>query len=161
MLKISKLADYATVVMNFLAMHPEQVFSAAEIAAKVQIAAPTVSKISKLLLEARLLSSVRGSNGGYRIARSPQAIRLLDVIMAVDGMPAMTECGQHHSVCQQDASCAIKHNWRLINQVILNVLQSVTLADMAQSLNKHPFIAEGISLATNAVVKGKAEQVKC
>ena len=145
MLKISKLADYATVMMNFLAANPEQLFSAAEMAEKVQIAAPTVSKISKLLSEAHLVSSVRGSNGGYRIARPPQAISLLEVITAVDGVPSMTECSKHTSICVQDACCAVKHNWRLINQVILNALQSVTLADMAGSLMEHPLIMQGLT----------------
>ncbi len=133
MLRISKLADYATGIMNHLAHYPAQVFSAAEIAHQVHISSPTVSKILKLLLEAGLVVSSRGADGGYRIARSAQEINIAQIITAIEGAPALTECSQH-SLCSHDSICAVKSNWQMINHFILNALQSLTLADMAKPL---------------------------
>lgn len=137
MLRVSKLADYATAIMHFLATQPEQVFNAGQVAQHTGLAAPTVSKILKKLSEAKLVISIRGNNGGYKISRSPQMIPLLDVISAIEGHPALTECGSNHSVCTQDQICSVRHNWRVVNQMVLGILQKITLDDMNRPLSLH------------------------
>lgn len=134
MLKISKLADYATSIMNFLVMQSGELFSAGEIAKRLHVPAPVVSKILKLLHEAELLISVRGAEGGYRLARTAPEITLLEVITAVDGAPALTECSSHNNCCAQSSVCITKHNWQFINRIILSTLQNITLEDMAKPL---------------------------
>lgn len=145
MLRISKLADYGTVIMNCLAKEPRSLLSASGIARRVSIAVPTASKVLKILVAANLVVSVRGSEGGYRLSRSPEQITVASVITALDGQPALTECNVLTKKCSQDAVCAIRDNWRLINKVINTALESLTLADMAKPLNFHPLIAHGIS----------------
>jgi len=147
MLKISKLADYATVIMNFLAIRPEQVFSAAEIARQIQVAVPTVSKVLKLLSEAGLLISARGASGGYQLSKSAAEISLIEVITAIDGSPAITECSQKHKICSQESVCAVRHNWRLINQVIMSALRGLSLADMTKPLTTKDFVAQGLVIS--------------
>lgn len=136
------MADYATVIMNFLAAKSGQVFSAAEIAKRIHVALPTVSKVLKLLLEDDLLISTRGANGGYQLGRSAREISLVDVVTAIDGMPAMTECSQAKKLCTHEGGCAVRHNWRLINQIVIAALQSVTLADMAKPLNPNALLTQ-------------------
>jgi FeS assembly SUF system regulator len=145
MLRITKLADYGTVIMNSLAREPDQLFSTSEIAKKVHIPQTTVSKILKILVAASLVLSVRGSGGGYRLARIPSEITVADVITALDGRPALTECNIYEKKCSQDAVCSIRDNWRLINAVVMNALQSLTLADMAKPLNIPALFTQGIS----------------
>ncbi len=135
MLRISKLADYATVIMNYLAARPEELASANEIAQRINLGTPTVSKVLKILCEASLVTSARGVEGGYRLARPAQSITLAEVVTAVDGIPALTECAQGAHSCIQEGVCAVKHNWRAINRFILETLQNLTLADMAQPLS--------------------------
>lgn len=137
MLRMSKLADYATVIMNFIATEPEQVFSSAEVAKKTHLTTPTVSKVLKMLSEAKLVTSVRGNLGGYKVARAPQEITLIDIITAVDGHPAVSECSSLNKICTHDRACALKHNWQTVNQVFLSILQKVTLADMNKPLSKN------------------------
>lgn len=146
MLRITKLADYGTVIMNCFAKEPHQLMSASKIAQKVHIALPTVSKILKMLVTADLIISVRGSVGGYRLSRSPSEITVAQVITALDGRPALTECNSTGLRCSQEAICAIRDNWRLINGVVLAALQSLTLADMTKSLAQHPLITQGLPL---------------
>lgn len=137
MFKISRLADYGTVIMGLLAAQPiEQYSSAAAVSAKTHIKVPTVSKILKLLHEAGLLESLRGSNGGYRLTKQPHEISLAAVITAIDGKPAMTQCSLGKNICLHDHICEVRSHWRYINQAIINLLQQWSMADLGKPLQK-------------------------
>jgi len=131
MLKLSKLTDYATVILSYMAKNQTQMHATHEISEETGIAQPTVSKILKLLVKAKILSSVRGAKGGYILARVPEKISIATVICALEGPIALTECSASHKNCEQAAGCEIQGNWGLINQKIFNALESVSLADMA------------------------------
>ncbi len=130
MLKLSKLADYATVILSFMAKDQNNMHAALEMSVETGIALPTVSKILKLLVKAHVLTSVRGAKGGYLLARAPEKITVATVISALDGPIALTECNASHKNCDQATGCQIQGNWGLINQKVFNALDSVTLADM-------------------------------
>lgn len=130
MLKLSKLTDYATVILSYMAKDPVNMHAAFEISEVTGITLPTVSKILKLLVKARVLTSVRGAKGGYLLARAPEKITVATVISALEGPIALTECSASHKNCDQATGCEIQGNWGLINQKIFNALESVTLADM-------------------------------
>ncbi len=130
MLRLSKLTDYATVILSYMAQNNSDIHAALEIGEATGIARPTVSKVLKILLKAGVLSSVRGAKGGYILARSPEKITVATVISALEGPIALTECSQSHKGCDQASGCHIQGNWNLINQKIFNALESVTLADM-------------------------------
>src|SRR5690242_6886827 len=74
MLRVSKLTDYATVVMTCLAGAGDGVLSAQVLAERARLELPTVSKLLKQLAQAGLVTSTRGINGGYRLARAPERI---------------------------------------------------------------------------------------
>ena len=130
MLRLSKLTDYATVILSFMARDREQMRAAMEIAVMTGIALPTVSKILKLLVNAEVLISTRGAKGGYVLARMPEEISVAAVISALEGPIALTECSISHRGCEQASGCDIRGSWSLINQTIHNALESVTLADL-------------------------------
>ena len=134
MIKISRLSDYATVIMGYLAKAPEVRYSAAQIAKETHIMTPTVSKVLKLLNEADLLQSERGVNGGYQLVREPEKVSVSEIITAIDGKPAMTECSRVESLCSLDGVCNLQGNWQLINQAIMTLLDNVSLADMNRPL---------------------------
>jgi len=130
MLRVSKLTDYATVILSLMAKEDAQVRTAVDLAAVTGIAIPTVSKILKLLVNAKVLISTRGAKGGYALARNPEAITIANVISALEGPIALTECSISQQGCEQASGCDIRGNWNLINQAIHHALESVTLADM-------------------------------
>lgn len=138
MLKISKLADYATVIMHWLSTHSDERFSATVISKQIGIATPTVSKVLKLLNDAELVTSTRGTQGGYHLSRPAEQVSLANIISAVDGRPAITECGDSESCCRYDHHCEIRGNWQYINNVIYYVLDKLTLQDMTGSLSGIP-----------------------
>lgn len=130
MLRLSKLTDYATVILSFMASATDTLHAAVEIAEATAIALPTVSKILKLLVNAHLVTSARGAKGGYRLARAPEKISVASIINALEGPIAITECNISEHSCGQSGGCKIRANWGLINQTIYNALEAVSLADL-------------------------------
>lgn len=131
MLRIAKLTDYATLLMVRLAREPAHCFSAAQLADELGVPQPTVAKLLKRLLRAQLLSSVRGAGGGYSLAHAPRAISVADVVNAIEGPVAMTECARGKGNCSLEADCATRANWQIIGRAVRVALEAVSLADMA------------------------------
>lgn len=130
MLRITKLTDYATVVLTALAARPDAVLSAPELAEQARLEPPTVAKVLKPLAAAGLVESFRGANGGYRLARPADAINLVEIVEAMEGPLAMTECSIHAGQCGIEDSCGIRPNWQRINALVADALRAVTLAQM-------------------------------
>ncbi|PIZ03971.1 MAG: SUF system Fe-S cluster assembly regulator [Gammaproteobacteria bacterium CG_4_10_14_0_8_um_filter_38_16] len=129
MIKISKLADYAIHIVHAL-MSETTCASAAKIAKKTLIPEPTVSKILKKLAESDLLVSSQGPKGGYQLAKNAEKISLAELITAIDGKPAMTECCKTAYDCARDAICGQQSNWQKINKKILAVLEAMPVSEM-------------------------------
>lgn len=130
MLRVTKLTDYATVVLAVLADDPARVHSATELAERAGLELPTVSKVLKPLAHAGLVESFRGSNGGYRLSRPPERISLIEIVEAIEGPLGVTECSGEHSTCEIEAHCGVRGNWRHINDVVTDALRGVSLAQM-------------------------------
>jgi FeS assembly SUF system regulator len=133
MLKLSRLADYATVLMCRMTREPEAAQSAAQLAEALALPLPTVAKLLKRLTRAELLVSERGGKGGYRLARSPASISLVDVITAIDGAPALTQCVSAPGHCSIETSCETRGHWAVINRAVTSVLSGVNLAQLGSS----------------------------
>lgn len=138
MLRISKMADYGAVIMHSLSAATELMSSRA-IANQVQLTSTMVSKVLKRLVRAGLVDSERGVNGGYRLSRSAEQIRVAQIIAAVEQLPAMTDCCAPIKHCQHDTVCSMRSNWQYVNGHILEMLNQITLADMMGNLADHPF----------------------
>jgi FeS assembly SUF system regulator len=130
MLRISKLTDYATVLMTALAGRPDTVMAASELAEHARLEMPTVSKLLKQLATAGLIESRRGIHGGYRLARAADKITVLQIVVALEGPLGMTECSAVQGSCGHEPHCRVQGNWRRISRVIESALASVSLADM-------------------------------
>ena len=114
MLRVSKLTDYATLVMTCLAGAHDEVLSAQLLAERARLEVPTVSKVLKQLAAAGLVDSWRGASGGYRLARSASEITLADVVTAMEGPIGMTECYAHAGQCDLESHCGVRANWQKV-----------------------------------------------
>ena len=130
MLRVTKLTDYATVVLTVLAAQSDAVLSASELAERAGLETPTVSKLLKPLAQAGLVEGFRGANGGYRLAREAAGISLIEIVEAMEGPLGMTECSIHGGNCTIEDHCGVRANWRRINDVVVEALRSVSLAQM-------------------------------
>lgn len=132
MLRVTKLTDYATLVLTVMAADGEGLHSAAGLAEKAGLELPTVSKLLKLLAQARLVQGFRGAAGGYRLMRPPADIRLIHVLEAIEGPLSVTECVGQSGQCGIEHRCGVRANWRRINDVIAEALHGVSLVDLLQ-----------------------------
>lgn len=135
MIRISRMADYGVVALSFLAREPSAHFSAAFIAERTGVPLPTASKLLKILVKKRIAVSRRGASGGYSLARSPEQISVADLVTAVDGPIALTDCLQdaRDNVCGLEGFCAVRGPWQKVSDAIRVALEEVTLADIAGS----------------------------
>ena len=94
---------------------------------------PTVAKVLKSLNRAGIVEATRGVSGGYRLAKNAQSISVSEIIEAIDGPIAVTECTEQLSNCSHEAGCRLQANWKQINAALTNALSAITLADMMSS----------------------------
>lgn len=127
---MSKLTDYGTLVLSQLAAGGGTPASAVVVAGKTHIALPTVSKLLKALTRSGLVVSTRGAQGGYALARAAEDITAAEIIDALEGPVAITECSADHSACDIAAWCRVGRAWQRINLSIREALEQVTLADL-------------------------------
>ncbi len=131
MLRISKLTDYATVLLATLAAEPTRVQTATALAERTRIAAPTASKLLKQLHRAGLVSSTRGLHGGYQLARPATQISAAAILDALEGPLALTDCAVGQGHCGIEEGCRVGRSWQRLNLAIRRSLAEVTLAQLA------------------------------
>jgi len=130
MLRMGKLTDYGIVLMSYLASKTYQQHSAQTLSEAVSMPLPTVRKVLKVLTHSGLLMSERGAQGGYNLSRNPKQISVAEIITAIEGPIALTECVSDESHCEQESHCSVQTNWAQINDAVFHALDEVKLADM-------------------------------
>ena len=147
MFRLSKLTDYAVVVMIRLAQGAD-IQTSPGVARATGIPEPTVAKVLKILSHAGLAQSQRGATGGYRLSRPLSAIPVADIIQALDGPIALTSCVDGGG-CDSATLCPMHGRWDPVNDAIRTALHGITLADMQAAL-PHPArtTPDTLSLAT-------------
>ena len=137
MLRISKLTDYAILMMVEMTREGGML-SAHALAERVHVETPTASKVLKLLAGNGLLESYRGANGGYRVKREASDISVAEVIAAIEGPIAMTECSVEEGLCSQEDQCELRGNWQRISLAVAQALREVSLAEMSAPMGGKP-----------------------
>jgi FeS assembly SUF system regulator len=146
MLRVTKLADYGIVMMTHLATTPKSSCNARDLAQDANLPQPVVSKILKLLSKNGLLESRRGIKGGYALARKPEEISVAEIIRALEGPIAVTECTDMiHGDCGLQLGCPVSANWHLINRAIYQALEKITLAEMTRPLQRRLVNIAGVA----------------
>ena len=138
MFRISRLTDYGTVILVYLAEQGGRLCPANEVAAGTHVAAPTVQKLLKVLARAGLVESFRGADGGYRLSRSPRQINAAQILDALEGPVAITECSTEESHCELEAMCHVGSAWQRINNALRVALEDVSLADLGRPAGEMP-----------------------
>lgn len=135
MLRISKLSDYAIVLLSEIArQRPGEEVTARQLAETTAIALPTVIKLLKRLKESGVLLSTQGRNGGYRLAQDSAITHLALIIEAVEGPIALTECTADDVDCQIHERCNTRRHWNYINAAFRQALSVVTLQDLTSGV---------------------------
>ncbi|HWH22887.1 MAG TPA: Rrf2 family transcriptional regulator [Allosphingosinicella sp.] len=134
-MRLTSLADYAVVMMAAAARHPAgSRLSATMLSQETGVPLPTAQKLMGRLASAGLLTSARGTGGGFQLARGASGINLADIVEAVEGPIAMTNCveGSVHD-CALEGSCRVKPHLSAVNYAIRGALQGVSLAQLSSA----------------------------
>jgi FeS assembly SUF system regulator len=130
MFRMNKLTDYGILLLTRMATAREEGISARELAEETRVPLPTVGKLLKILLKEGLLVSHRGTKGGYALSRPSSEITMAEIIRALEGSIAMTDCEENR--CDLESGCPTRPHWKVVNSAILGALQNLTLREMTQ-----------------------------
>ena len=132
MIKLSKLTDYAVVVLGQMAKNAdERPQTASDLSQKTGLSVPTVAKVLKLLAKGGLITSSRGMNGGYQLIKMPSHITMASIITALEGPVLLTACVEgRDECCSHSAICSMKGRWNPVNAAMQRALEDVSLAEM-------------------------------
>ncbi len=134
MLRLSKMTDYGVLLMSELAKDTQAVQRAPDLAGTTHIPQTTVRKVMTALIQAGMVESIRGVNGGYRLQRAPEEITVRELIHCLEGNIALTDCESNGGkTCEQQDVCGTRKNWLKINQAMRDALQNITLNDMVNA----------------------------
>lgn len=129
MLRITKITDYGFILLAHMANHEAgALHNAKDLSASIGIPLPTVSKVLKILTQGGILDSHQGSRGGYALARPAGQISAAEIIEAVEGPVAITDCSSAEG-CERN--CAVSPSWQRVNGAVIGALADLKLADMA------------------------------
>lgn len=130
MIKLNRMTDYGVVVMSQMNQHPGTV-TAPELAQATGLPIPTVSKLLKQLAKSGLIESHRGVHGGYSIVRDLEDINAMEIIEALDGPVALTDCVDGaEDMCNVQSLCPLRGGWDKVNAAVRKALTEVTLAEL-------------------------------
>lgn len=134
MLRLSKMADYAGVIVVRIAAAPARVHTATSLSEELHLPKATVAKCLKILAKQGVLTSSRGVNGGYSLARDAKDIPVAEVIFALEGPVQIASCAPGHVAesCQISGTCPMHGGWDSINAKILHLLKETSIADMVK-----------------------------
>jgi len=162
MFRMSKMSDYGLRLVLTLSRRyaEDENYSARDLSRITGLPRPVSSKILKILAREGLLSSARGVNGGYRLARAPEKISVGQILKALEGPILIKGCLEEDSGCGNFDNCTIRFNWDRINRAVTQVLDSVSLPDLMSPLNEGGYLEIGRADGSELSCTGCVEAVR-
>ena len=158
MLKLSKKVDYALILLGRLheggqapgaASLPAE--SAREMAERHNLPQPMVANILKSLTAARILTSTRGAQGGYSLAREARRISLAELVEALDGPIGLMDCTQAATRCELESGCPMHSPIQRVQAKFREFMTAYTLADIFTEAEPRPLRLQAIAAGASAL----------
>lgn len=130
-MKLSTRTRYAVRAIIELAQHDSnRPLQLKIIAQRQDISVKYLEQLMAILRSSGFVRSIRGSKGGYLLARAPNQIKLNEVLHRLEGTVATVECVENEDYCSRSADCASRYLWVQVEQAIEKVLEAITLQDL-------------------------------
>ena len=136
MIKVSRMADYAVLLVCKMSKNQDKYYSANELSLNTSLKTTTINKILTKLTKANITSSIRGVTGGYKLAMGAEDISVGNIIDIIDGRVALTVCvekGENNN-CELESVCTSRSNWQVINNAVCDALNSISIEEMANPI---------------------------
>ena len=147
MLRITKMTDYAVLILANLALHDNKLLTAKEISSETHISLPTTQKILKKLNRKNLVISKQGASGGYSHDPETKKLSVATLLEKLDGDLSITQCSSNDDQCEVEDFCNIGNAWQMINQRVQWALNDITLGDLIHPTRIEQFISTNIPVA--------------
>ena len=136
MLKLSKLTDYAIIVLGCLGEQQGKPVSASFVSGEINIPEPTVQKVLKLMAKAKIITAIRGASGGYIVPLALNCISIADVVEAIEGPLELNPChNDDENDCALSKLFAPKNKWNTVNIAIKTTLDKIRVSDLMVAKN--------------------------
>lgn len=135
-LQITRETDYAMRCVLYLSGQPDKVIMVDEISREMATPKSFLAKILQKLVKAGVVKSFRGVKGGFQLNREPQAINLLDVIEAIEGVIALNACALDSSVCGFSGTCGVHIVWVTLRGEVNELMKKYNFADITETTRK-------------------------
>lgn len=129
-MKLTTKGKYALYAMHYLALKAGEGPQPLKAIAEIGIPEQYLEQLLGNLRRAGLLTTVRGAQGGYKLAGQPGEITVGDIIEATEGPVSLSECVSENSPCAKSGACAARQVWERLTGDINAILQGITLQDM-------------------------------
>ena len=137
-MKLSTRTRYGMRAMIELAQHDgKRPLQLKVIAKRQDISVKYLEQLMTLLRSAGFVRSVRGSRGGYVLAKSLDEIRVSDIFRCLEGPVTTAECVEDRDYCVRASDCIARRVWMQVEEAIDNVLESLTLQDLVDEAKRN------------------------
>lgn len=139
-MKLSTRTRYGIRAVIELAQHQEKRPLQLKLIAERQgISIKYLEQLMSLLRSSGFIRSIRGSRGGYALARPAENIKLSEIFRCLEGAVATAECTENKDYCERAADCVAREVWVQVEEAIQKVLNSITLADLVKRVESPKF----------------------
>jgi Rrf2 family protein len=129
---VTRETDYAVRCVLYLAQADDQIANVTEVSRKMHIPKTFLAKIFQRLAKAGLVVSIRGMNGGFRLAKKPSAMTLLDIMEAIQGPSCINVCAVNSKKCKRSAFCTVHPFWVDLRKEVNKRMQEQTIDKLAR-----------------------------
>ncbi|MDO8644120.1 MAG: Rrf2 family transcriptional regulator [bacterium] len=111
-MRVSREGDYGLRAITYLSSRLDKTIPTSEISREQGIPIKFLARIMPKLVRHKIVTSIPGSKGGYRLARPPKQVSFLEVLEAVEGPIAINRCLEESCDCERTEVCSMKNIWR-------------------------------------------------
>lgn len=129
-MKISSKGRYAVRVMVYIAKSDKEYVSISEIAEKQNISVKYLERIVSGLTKAKLLTSLMGSLGGYKLTKQPKDCTIAEILAVTGDLPELAPCQKESTPCPSKNTCSTIGCWETLAKIIYDYLTNVSLLDL-------------------------------
>ena len=134
MLKVTRLADYAVLIISSFIGQEKDIVSAQKIIKKTGLQNATVMKLLSILVKKNILEAFRGAQGGYKLKKNLENISIKELIEAIEGPVSLTDClGSNKNNCNLFDVCITKNTWSIVNSAIKDTLENIKIKDISNN----------------------------
>ncbi|GAB4172074.1 MAG: Rrf2 family transcriptional regulator [Calditrichia bacterium] len=129
-MNLSKTSEYAIRLLLYLSLHPDRKVTTRELNSQLQLSFKYIGRLLSKLVNAGIISSEKGKTGGYTLTRSPQEIKLIEIIRVVDDWDKYTQCMMGFGDCNENNPCAMHDVWTPVRNQLIELFEATTVQDL-------------------------------